>query len=104
MDAMVMKNKIKATSWVYVLVQNSQGVEQIVGQRDSENDIAFIPVFLDKDSAMQGVIHVAKEKGKKFEIQAIIFEDLERYAASAGFVLFVLDGQGQIIDKRIPQS
>jgi spore cortex formation protein SpoVR/YcgB (stage V sporulation) len=94
--------KISATTWVYVLVQNPGGDEQIVGQRDTENDITFIPMFLDKDSAMQGVVHMVKEQGKKFEIQAIIYEDLTGYASRAGFILMVLDGQGQVIAKLIP--
>ena len=97
-----MTKSISATSWVYVLVQNPGGDEQIVGQRDAENDIAFIPMFLDKDSAMQGVVHLVKEQGKKLEIQAIIYEDLVGYAARGEFILMVLDGQGQVIDKLIP--
>lgn len=99
-----MTKEIKATSWVYVLVQNPGGDEQIVGQKDSDNDIAFIPLFLDRDSAMQGVMHMAKEKGKKFEIQAIIYEDLANYAAGGGFILFVLDGDGRVVQKRTPAS
>ena len=97
-----MTQKISATTWVYVLVQNPGGDEQIVGQQDTGNDVAFIPMFLDKDSAMQGVVHMVKERGKKFEVQAIIYEDLAGYAAKGGFILAVLDGQGQIIDKHIP--
>ncbi len=98
-----MTKEINATSWVYVLVQNPGGAEQIVGQRDLESDVAFIPLFLDKDSAMQGVVHMVKEKGQKFEIQAIIFEDLASYAAQGGFILFVLNAEGQIIEKRVPE-
>lgn len=97
-----MTKEIKATTWVYVLVQNPGGAEQIVGQRDVESDIAFIPMFLDKDSAMQGVVHMVKEKGRKYEIQAIIYEDLASYAAQGGFILFVLNAEGQIIEKRVP--
>jgi len=97
-----MTKEINAASWVYVLVQNPGGAEQIVGQRDLESDIAFIPMFLDKDSAMQGVVHMVKEKGRKYEIQAIIYEDLATYAAQGGFILFVLNAEGQIIEKRAP--
>lgn len=97
-----MISKISATTWVYVLVQNPGGEEQIVGQRDTKNDIAFIPMFLDKDSAMQGVVHMVKERGKKYEVQAIIYEDLAGYAAQGGFILMVLDEQGQVIDKLTP--
>jgi hypothetical protein len=97
-----MSPKIAATSWVYVLVQNPGGDEQIVGQQDTKDNIAFIPMFLDKDSAIQGVVHLVKEKGNKFEVQAIIFEDLAVYAANGGFILFILDGTGQVIDKLTP--
>ena len=98
-----MTKKIEATSWVYVLVQNPGSNEEIVGQTDPENDISFIPMFTDRDAAMQGVVHMAKVKGKKFEIQAIIYEDLEQYAAESGFILFVLDDAGAIVEKRAPQ-
>jgi hypothetical protein len=97
-----MIQKLSATTWVYVLVQNPGGNEKIVGQRDTENDIAFIPMFIDKDSALQGVVHMVKEHGKKYEVQAIIYEDLASYAAQEGFVLMVLDGKGRVIDKLAP--
>ncbi|MEJ2660164.1 MAG: hypothetical protein P8Z73_05525 [Desulfobacteraceae bacterium] len=97
-----MTQKISPTTWVYVLVQNPGGDEQIIGQQDTKNDITFIPMFLDKDSAMQGVVHMVKEQGRKFEIQAIIYEDLAGYAARAGSIMMVLDGRGQVIDKHIP--
>lgn len=93
---------IKTTSWVYVLVQNPGGDEQIIGQQDKVSNINFIPMFLDRESAMQGAVHMAKEKGKKLEIQAIIYEDLESYAAQADFLLFVLDDEGRIIEKKVP--
>jgi hypothetical protein len=94
--------KISAASWVYVLVQNPGTDEQIVGQQDTKDDIAFIPMFLDKDSAIQGVMHMVKERGQKFEVQAIIYEDLAGYAAKGGFILFVIDENGRIIDKLTP--
>jgi hypothetical protein len=94
--------KIDAKKWVYVIVQNPNSNDQIVGQLDAENEISFIPMFLDKESATQGILHMAKEKGKKYEIQAIIFEDLERYAAESQFLLFVLNDEGEVIDKRAP--
>ena len=97
-----MTHNIDANSWVYVLVQNPGSEEQIVGQREPEHQIAFIPTFMDKDSAMQGVVNLPKEKGHKYEIQAIIYEDLEKYAAESEFLIFILDDQGRIIDKRSP--
>lgn len=97
-----MAQKIDAHSWVYVLVQNPGTDDQIVGQTDTENNLSFIPMFLDKESATHGAIHLPKQKGRKYEIQAIIFEDLEKYAAEGQFILFVIDDEGKIIDKRAP--
>ncbi len=97
-----MTHKIKADSWVYVLVQNPGSQEHIVGHREPEHQIAFIPTFLDKEAAMQGVVNLPKDKGHKYEIQAIIYEDLEKYAAEEQFLIFILDDQGRIIDKRPP--
>jgi hypothetical protein len=103
-SGIAMTKAIEATSWVYVLVQNPGGDEQIVGQQDSENGLAFIPLFLDKESAIQGLAHMPTQKGKKLEIQAIIFEDLANYAARDKYLLFVLDADGKVIDKRLPES
>ncbi len=97
-----MTQQIDAHAWVYVLVQNPGTDDNIVGQIDEEHDISFIPMFLDKDAASQGVLHMAKEKGKKYEIQAIIFEDLEKYALEGQSILFVIDSDGKVIDKRAP--
>jgi hypothetical protein len=99
-----MTHKIKADSWVYVLVQDPGSREKIVGQREPEHDIAFIPAFMDKEAAMQGVVNLPKDKGHKYEIQAIIYDDLERYAAESDFLIFILDDEGCIIDKRLPKN
>lgn len=97
-----MTRHIDAHAWVYVLVQNPGTDDRIVGQVDAEHDISFIPMFMDKEAASQGVLHMAKEKGQKYEIQAIIFEDLEKFAMKGQSVLFVIDGDGKIVDKRAP--
>ena len=99
-----MTNDLSSDSWVYVLVQNPGSNERILGQHDPEHEIAFIPTFKDKDAAMQGVIHLPKDKGHKYEIQAILYEDLEDYAAKGQFLIFILDDLGRIIDKRIPKG
>lgn len=99
-----MSKTFDADSWVYVLVQDTGRHEQIVGQHDAENDVAFIPAFPDKDTALQGVVHMAKEKGHKYEIQAIILEDLLQFAFDGRFLVFILDGQGTILTKFSPKQ
>lgn len=95
-----MSKPIAPDAWVFVVVQD----ETIIGQRDAVNDIAFIPFFESRETAMQGVLQMAKTPGKPLEIQAIIFEDLVRYATQEASLLFKLDGGGQILSKMGPDG
>lgn len=95
-----MTKPITAEAWVFVVVQD----DTIVGQHDAANNIAFIPFFESREIAMQGVLQLAKQPGKPMEIQAIIFEDLIRYAGNEGSLLFKLDGSGKILTKMGPDG
>lgn len=97
-----MEPKLDNATWVYVQIQNPGSADHIVGQHDEKHDVSFIPVFLNKESAIAGFAQLPKEKGHKYEIQAIIFEDLSRQAASRGFLIFVLDEEGNILKKLTP--
>jgi spore cortex formation protein SpoVR/YcgB (stage V sporulation) len=94
-----MKIEIENSRWVYVMVQNLGTEEQIVGQVDQEKEINFIPTFLTKEAAQQATLFIPKQKGKKTEIQAIIYEDLFRYAGDNNFLIFILDQNGKILSK-----
>lgn len=93
-----MSIEIENSRWVFVMVQNPGADEQIIGQIDEEKEINFIPTFLSKEAAQQAVLFMPKEKGKKIEIQAIIFEDLSRYAKENNFLIFILDEDGKILN------
>jgi len=94
---------IEATTWLYVAVQKSGPTDQIVGQTDTETGVSYIPAFLSKESAQQTMFHLHLEKKKKYEAQAIIYEDLARHAAEGGFLIFVLDDDGNVLE-RLPNS
>jgi hypothetical protein len=95
--------EMKATRWVYVMVQDPGKDERIVGQHDQERNIAFVPIFLTREAAQQAALFIAREKLEKYEIQAIIYEDLARYALGGGFLIFILDGSGKILDQIAPE-
>jgi hypothetical protein len=97
-----MGNVPKNDQWVWVLVQNPGGNEQILGQHDEDNDVSFIPVFLEKESAQRCYHLLVREKGVKDEYQAIIYEDLAKYAADNGFMVFILGESGEVLDKVSP--
>jgi hypothetical protein len=94
-----MSNLIKKNQWVWVVIQDPGGNEQFLGQHDDEKNESFIPVFLEKDEAQQGLNFLVREKGLKYEVQAIQFYDLSQRAAEQGFVLFILNGSGEVLEK-----
>ena len=99
-----MANQPDKDSWVFVAVENPGGDENYVGMVDEQAQIAYIPVFLSKDEAQSCFINMPRETGKKYEIQAVIFEDLAGDAAENGFLIFILDSIGKILDKIDPAA
>jgi hypothetical protein len=97
-----MSQLIKAHQWIYVVVQEPENNAQYLGQYESESDIAFIPVFLEKDHALMCLNLLVKESGKKYEVQAVMYEELVAHARSGGFKLYVLADDGTIREKIDP--
>ena len=94
-----MSTLVKEDSWVWVMVQNPEKDEQLLGQYDETGDISYIPTFLEKDDAMKCYNYLTLDKSQKYEAQAIIYEDLARHASENGFMLFFLNGSGEVLDK-----
>lgn len=97
-----MNNKIKADTWVWVVVQDPGENEHFLGQLDEENNISFIPAFYQKEDAQQCFTQMYRQKGKKYEIQAIFFDELAKDAAKNEFMIFMLSAVGKILQKIKP--
>lgn len=97
-----MKNKLTSDTWVWVVVQNPGADEQFLGQHDQDEDVSFIPAFFEKEDAQQCLIHMATRKGDKYEVQAVLFGELSRDAAENNFMIFMLKGDGKILEKIEP--
>lgn len=93
---------IQNDQWVWVVVQDPGGHEEFLGQRDETEGISFIPVWLEKDAALDGLRLLARDKGVKYEVQAIQYETLAPKAAEAGFRLLVLDASGKVLERIAP--
>jgi hypothetical protein len=94
-----MSTLIEKDQWVWVVIQDPGGNEQFLGQHDDEKNESFIPVFLEKEEAEKGLELLQREKSHKYEVQAIQYEDLVERAAEYGFMLFLLSGAGEILEK-----
>ena len=97
-----MKHKIKPDTWIWVIVQNPGTNEQFFGQLDEQTNESFIPAFYQKEDAQQCMLNLTTEKGTKYEVQAIFFEELVKDAAQNNFMIFMLDPDGKILEKIKP--
>ncbi len=93
--------EIKNDDWVWVVVVVGPiGRDQLLGQEYSEDKISFIPTFLSKEDALKCYNQLTFEEGKKYEVQAIIYEELLEYAEANGFSVYLLNDKGEI-QKRV---
>jgi hypothetical protein len=97
-----MKNVRGEDQWVWVVVQDPAEKEQFLGQHDKQDNISFIPAFHSKEEAQQCFMNMARQKGRKYEVQAILFEELSKEAAAAGFMIFLLNENGEVLEKIKP--
>ena len=94
---------LKNNTWVWAVVQDPDRDEQFLGQYDEVSKIFFVPFFREKEDAEQCISGLVKNPGHKYEIQAIIFEELKRLCAKDKAMLFLLNGKGKILDKILPE-
>jgi len=99
-----MSGKIDANTWVYTVITNPGSGEQVLGQLDVDADISYIPIFKDKEQAAQGLIQLEVEKGTRCEVQALLYEDVERAAGENGFLIYLLDASGNVLDTLAPAT
>ena len=92
-----MEEKEKIEGWVYVVVCDPGKNEQFFGLYSKEQKIDFIPAFASKEAANDCFLTLPKEKGRKYEIQAVHIEELNRDAVKNGFVVAMVDNDGNII-------
>ena len=94
-----MSEKEKISEWVYVFVCNPGPQESFLGLYNEEKDVNFIPTFASKQDANDCFLSMPREKGKKFELQAILIEELHAEATKNGFHVAMVDSDGNLINK-----
>jgi hypothetical protein len=92
-----MGEKEKIEGWTYVIVCDPGPNEHLLGLHDKEQDVDFIPTFQSREAANDCLSTLPREKGKKYEVQAIHIEDLDETAKKNGFLVAMVDGDGNII-------
>lgn len=85
------------TGWVYVFVCDPEKDESFLGLHDTEKNIQFIPAFRTKEEANDCFLNLPREKGRKYELQAIHIEELHEAAAKSNYVVAMVDQDGKIL-------
>lgn len=98
-----MNTTIHSTTWIWVIVQDPETHARFFAQEDPDAQIRFVPTFLTKDDAQQGLIQLPCERGHKYEPQAILYEDLKTHALENRFLIYILDADGRIL-KILPEE
>ena len=71
-----------------------------MGFQDKETDTTFIPCFKAKEIAQQCFLLMPKDIMKeKYEVQAVIKEDLMDLAKEYSYEIFLLDDKGKILEQ-----
>ncbi len=91
------------SDWVYVAVEKGSPPEVFVGYTDASG-VSYIPAFTDKEEAQICFLNLPRQPGKKYEIQAVLLEELARDALANTFLIFLLDGEGRIQQKIDPAT
>jgi len=88
-------------AWYYVVIQSpGTSDEKLLGYSDEETQSTFIPCFKTKETAQQCFLLMPKDIMKeKYEVQAVIGEDLIRHAEENRFNIFLLDDKGKILEQ-----
>ncbi|MDM8537729.1 hypothetical protein QUF70_13310 [Desulfobacterales bacterium HSG17] len=97
-----MNTKLEDESWVWIVMQRIRAKEEIVGQHYEKEDISFIPAFLNKEDAEKSYKKMALAPEIPTEIQAIRYKHLKDEASQNGFLIFIINEAGEIIDKISP--
>ena len=83
--------------WVYVFVCDPGSDESFLGLFNEAEEQNFIPTFFSKEDANDCFLTLPREKGKKYELQAIHIEELQEAAEENGFFVAMVDSDGKIV-------
>lgn len=86
-----------AGEWLYVVVARSEEGDDYLGLYDKENKVNFIPTFRTKDDAQDCFLSLPREKGKRYEIQAVHIDELQEQARKNDFLVTLVDKDGKIL-------
>lgn len=97
-----MNEKKPDESWVFVAVEDPGGNEKFMGLYDEKTQVSYIPAFKEKEAALTCMLNLPRRSDKKYEVQAIMLDQLSEDARRNGFLIFMLNAEGRILEQIEP--
>lgn len=83
--------------WVYVFVCDPGKKESYLGLYNEEKEVQFIPAFQSREEANDCFLEIPRERGRKYELQAVHIEELIENAEKNDFEVALVDSKGQVV-------
>jgi|WetSurMetagenome_2_1015567.scaffolds.fasta_scaffold206943_2 hypothetical protein len=93
---------ISKQNWVYAVFNNPGEAEKLTGFQN-KNGRTFIPVLKTNNEAEVFLGYIPREPGTRYEVQAIIFEDVLKYARENGSLVYLVSERGEILEEEAPE-
>jgi len=94
---MAMAGNGKGKGWVYVFVCDPGSNESFLGIHSEGEGLNLLPAFRSKEDANDCFLSLPREKGERYELQAVHIDELHEDAGKNGFVVTMVDSEGKII-------
>jgi hypothetical protein len=91
-----MSTTFKDDDWIWLVIQDPEKNPQYLGQHDDQKGVSYIPIFKEKDQALQCMNLLKKDESFKYEPQAVFYGELIDDAKKNGFLVVLIDGEGKI--------
>lgn len=92
---------ISNDTWVYAVVGNPGGDEKLTAFQNESGE-TYIPVLKTKNDAELFLSYMTREPGMRYEVQAVIFEDILKYARENQSIVYVVNAKGIVQEKGAP--
>ncbi|MEW6185865.1 MAG: hypothetical protein AB1585_09035 [Thermodesulfobacteriota bacterium] len=94
---------IAKDAWVYAVISHPGENEKLTGFHDQKGT-TFIPILKTKNEGEGFLGYMPREPGIRYEVQAIIFEDVVKYAGENGCMVYLVNEKGEILEEGSPEA
>jgi hypothetical protein len=92
---------ISNETWVYAVIGNP-GADEKLAAFHEENESTYIPILKTKNEAELFLSCMPRQPGIRYEVQALIFEDILSYAKENKSLVYVVNDKGVIQETGAP--